>query len=214
MRADEPLERAGLTGQLVQLGAELRREGVAVGTSELLDAFRALEQVDWRREREFREALGATLAKSAEERRLFELVCDRVFFRAVELAAFREGLADDVGERGGQVGPEEIEALRERIAAALRQAGASGAEGTLRDLARLAIAAAGGWQEGSGVPGVDIQRIRRTRAELQWRTGPARGSARAALALSAQALRATASPRTRAPAGPAPGHAAADAIAE
>ena len=66
--------------------SELRDEGVKVGTSELLDAFAAIGEIDWRSQPRFREALAATLAKSQEDRRVFELVFDRFFFRAVELA--------------------------------------------------------------------------------------------------------------------------------
>ena len=58
----------------------------------------------------------------------------------------------------------DLEALRQQIAAALRD----GDEATLRDLARLAIAAFGKG-EGSGVLGVDVQRIRRA---LGLRTEP------------------------------------------
>ena len=91
---------AGSPRALLEFGEELRGEGVAVGTTELLDAFAAL-----RRGRrgpspsDFREALAATLAKSQEDRRVFELVFDRFFFRAAELAAVREGVAR--GRRGG-----------------------------------------------------------------------------------------------------------------
>ena len=60
----------------------------------------------------------------------------------------------------------DVDALREQIAAALQD----GSEGAMRDLARLAIAAFGERGEGSGVIGVDVQRIRRSlglRAEPQ-----------------------------------------------
>ena len=60
----------------------------------------------------------------------------------------------------------DLEALRQQIAQALRD----GDEGAMRDLARLAIAAFGRQGEGSGVIGVDVQRIRRAlglRAEPQ-----------------------------------------------
>jgi hypothetical protein len=60
----------------------------------------------------------------------------------------------------------ELDSLREQIAAALRD----GSEGAMRDLARMAIAAFARRQEGSGVIGVDVQRIRRAlglRAEPQ-----------------------------------------------
>ena len=52
----------------------------------------------------------------------------------------------------------DLEALRERIRDAIR----AGSDGEMRDLARLAIAAFGRQGEGSGVIGVDVQRIRRT----------------------------------------------------
>ena len=87
----------GFATRLLELGEELRREGVAVGTSELLDAFAVLREIEWTAQQDFREALAATLAKSQEDRRVFELVFERFFFRAVELAAAREGLR---GRRG------------------------------------------------------------------------------------------------------------------
>ena len=84
----------GLPARILELGEELRREGVAVGTSELLDAFAVLREVSWTEQEDFREALAATLAKSQEDRRVFELVFDRFFFRAVELAALREDVRE------------------------------------------------------------------------------------------------------------------------
>jgi uncharacterized protein len=150
----------GLPARILELGEELRREGVAVGTSELLDAFEALREISWTVQEDFREALAATLAKSQEDRRLFELVFDRFFFRAAELAAAHEGIREqDLAElaRLGELSEQELEALRMQIAAAVRD----GAEGSMRDLARMAIAAFARRQEGSGVIGVDVQRIRR-----------------------------------------------------
>jgi uncharacterized protein with von Willebrand factor type A (vWA) domain len=63
--------------RLLAFFEELRSEGVAVGTSEIMDAFEALDQVGWTDQRDFREALGATIAKSQEDRRIFELLFDR-----------------------------------------------------------------------------------------------------------------------------------------
>ena len=163
--------QAGPAGPLLELGEELRREGVAVGTSELLDAFAVLGEIDWTAQEDFREALAATLAKSQEDRRVFELVFDRFFFRAVELAAIREDVREQSRRAGGgldldELTDEQLEALRAQIAAAL----SDGSEGAMRDLARMAIAAFARRQEGSGVIGVDVQRIRRAlglRAEPQ-----------------------------------------------
>ena len=53
-------------GRLLAFFEELREEGVAVGTSEIMDAFSALDEVSWADQRDFREALAATVAKSQE----------------------------------------------------------------------------------------------------------------------------------------------------
>src|SRR2546430_8263654 len=143
-----------LPAHLLEFGEELRREGVAVGTSELLDAFAVLSEISWTEPADFREALAATLAKSQEDRRVFELVFERFFFRAAELAAVREGVREEGGIDPDEVNAElDMETLRQLIAAALRD----GDEGRMRDLARLAIAAFGRQGEGSGVIGVDVQ---------------------------------------------------------
>jgi uncharacterized protein with von Willebrand factor type A (vWA) domain len=147
---------AGLAPRLVSFCEELRSEGVAIGTSEILDAFAALETVPWEREDDFREALAATIAKSQEDRRIFELLFDRFFFRAAESEALERGIGEDRRYDGGD--GLDLGELRE----AVRQAIAAGRDGEMRDLARLAIAAFGRRGEGSGVIGVDVQRIRRT----------------------------------------------------
>jgi uncharacterized protein with von Willebrand factor type A (vWA) domain len=150
-----------LPQHLVGFGDELRREGLAIGTSELNDAFAALAEVGWTSPGPFREALAATLAKSPDDRRVFDLVFERYFFRATEGAALQEGIREAEaaaegmgGEQGDRI---DYEALREQILEAI----ASGDEAALRDLARLAIAAFGRQGQGSGVLGVDVQRIRR-----------------------------------------------------
>ena len=158
-----PRGPGGFDGQLLAFAEELREEGMALGTSELLDAFAALEHVSWTRQADFKEALAATIAKSPEDRRTFELVFERYFFRAAEAEASRQQISESPGETGA--GEINLDTLRQQIAAALRD----GSEAALRDLARLAIAAFGRG-EGSGVLGVDVQRIRRAlglRAEPQ-----------------------------------------------
>src|SRR5881396_3312784 len=145
---------SGLPARILELGEELRREGVAVGTSELLDAFAVLGEISWTSQEDFREALAATIAKSQEDRRVFELVFDRFFFRAVEREAVERGLREERYEGGDRL---DFDDLRERIREAVR----AGSDGEMRDMARLAIAAFGRQGEGSGVIGVDVQRIRR-----------------------------------------------------
>jgi uncharacterized protein with von Willebrand factor type A (vWA) domain len=147
----------GLASKLLAFCEELRSEGVAVGTSEILDAFAALEEVPWTTREDFREALAATVAKSQEDRRLFELLFDRYFFRAAEAEAVERSLGEE-GQRYEGGDRLDLEQLQE----AVRQAITAGNDGEMRDLARLAIAAFGRRGEGSGVVGVDVQRIRRT----------------------------------------------------
>src|SRR2546429_7956787 len=180
-----------LPAHLLEFGEELRREGVAVGTSELLDAFAVLGEISWTSQEDFREALAATLAKSQEDRRVFELVFERFFFRAAEAAAARHGVREQDRMSLAELSESELEELRAQIAQAMRE----GSEGAMRDLARMAIAAFARRQEGSGVIGVDVQRIRRAlglRAEPQpdlpardpRRTGLPRQAARPFAALS------------------------------
>ena len=154
----------GFAGQLLAFAEDLREEGVSVGTSEILDAFAVLEHVSWTEQDDFKEAVAATVAKSPEDRRIFELVFDRFFFRATEAEAARRRITerDQLSDGGAEI---DLDALRQQIAAALQE----GSEAALRDLARLAIAAFG-QSAGSGVLGVDVQRIRRAlglRAEPQ-----------------------------------------------
>ena len=144
--------------QLLELGDQLRGEGVAIGTSELLDAFAVLGEIDWRERATFQQGLAATLAKSPEDRRVFDLVFERFFFRATEAAAIEAGVVEvATGTGGDAAGQIDLEELRAQIAQAL----ADGDEGRLQDLARLALAAIGRATEGSGVVGIDVQRIRR-----------------------------------------------------
>jgi uncharacterized protein len=146
---------AGMAPRLLEFADELRREGVAVGTSELLDAIHALDAVSWTSREDFHESLAATLAKSQDDRHVLDVLFDRFFFRAVEREAVERGLTETRFRGGADL---DLDALRERIREAVR----AGSDGELRDLARLAIAALGRQGEGSGVIGVDVQRIRRT----------------------------------------------------
>jgi uncharacterized protein len=156
--------------RILQLGEALRAEGVAIGTSELNDAFAALEEVPWTAPGDFRATLAATLAKSPEDRRVFDLVFERFFFRAAEAQALRHEIRE--GGEDGITGGERIELdnLREQ----LLQAIAEGDDAAMRDLARLAIAAFGRRGEGSGVLGVDVQRIRRALGLRSEPGGPVR----------------------------------------
>src|SRR5687767_10346078 len=114
---DEPLP-AGLAPRIVSFCERLREEGVAIGTSEILDGFAALETVPWSDPADFRAALASTLAKSQEDRRIFELVFDRFFFRAAEQEALERGISEEQRYEGGE--RLDLEDLREAIRQAIR----------------------------------------------------------------------------------------------
>jgi uncharacterized protein with von Willebrand factor type A (vWA) domain len=166
---------AGFDARLVEFAEALRSEGVAIGTSELLDAYEAIAHVGWTTPTPFREALATTLAKSPESRRIFDLVFERFFFRATEFEALRHEIRESDADEDGITGGGEIdfESLRAAIVEAIR----AGDESAMRDLARLAIAAFGRGSEGSGVLGVDVQRIRRALGLRSEPGGPASGQA-------------------------------------
>jgi uncharacterized protein with von Willebrand factor type A (vWA) domain len=165
-----PERTGGTAGSLLAFFEDLRSEGVAVGTSEILDAFAALDEVSWTDQRDFREALASTIAKSQEDRRVFELLFERHFFRAAESQALEEGIEEQSARFEGSERID-LDELRE----AIRQAIQEGNDGQMRDLARLAIMAFGRRGERSGVIGVDVQRIRRS-LELQARGAGAEGT--------------------------------------
>ena len=157
---------ADFSAQILSFADELRAEGLAIGTAELLDAFEALGEVSWTQREDVKETLAATLAKSQEDRRVFDLIFERFFFRAAEAEAIEQDVREEGGIDASGAQLIDLDALRAQIAAAL----AEGNDGAMRDLARLAIAAFGRQGEGSGVIGVDVQRIRRAlglRAEPQ-----------------------------------------------
>src|SRR5215831_17881942 len=109
-------------GQLLAFAEDLREEGVAVGTSEILDAFEALGHIPWAEHADFKETLAATIAKSPDDRRVFDLVFDRFFFRAAEAEAARREISE--GESPGEARQAQadidLDTLRQQIAAALQ----------------------------------------------------------------------------------------------
>ena len=171
---------------------------MAIGTSELIDAFAALGEVEWTGPVAFREALAATLAKSPEDRRVFDLVFERFFFRAAEEAALRQGVreAGEPATSAGRHHRRRPDRLRRTCASRSLQAIRDGDEAAMRDLARLAIAAFGRRGEGSGVLGVDVQRIRRALGLRSEPGGPVRRTPPRRRPSRSRATRSAASRRT------------------
>ena len=112
----------------------------------------------------FAETLAATFAKSPEDRRMFDLVFERFFFRAAEAEARAWQEVSRGRRRTAKPIDIDLDALRQQIAAALagRVGGRYARPGPARDRGVRA-------GEGSGVLGVDVQRIRRA---LGLRTEP------------------------------------------
>src|SRR5437660_11560608 len=111
--------------RLLAFAEDLRTEGVAIGTSELLDSFQALEHVGWTEPADFKEALASTMAKSPEDRRVFDLVFDRFFFRTAEAEAARLEITEG-GQAGGNGQMEvNLETLRQQTAPALQPGSAA-----------------------------------------------------------------------------------------
>jgi len=94
---------------------------------------------------DFREALAATVAKSQEDRRVFELLFDRYFFRAAESEALERGIGEDRRYDGGE--GLDLNDLRE----AVRQAIADGRDGLLVPVTPLTPAKAGETIESAAV---------------------------------------------------------------
>src|SRR4051794_41902144 len=115
---------------MLEFADELRNEGMAVGTAEILDALAALDQVPWTTEQHFRAALAATIAKSQDDQFLFDKAFERFFFRAVE----REAIERGIGEADAYGGQERVglDSLPERIAQAIRDGCDAGMGGTGR----------------------------------------------------------------------------------
>ena len=167
-----------------------------VGTSELLDAFDALGEVGW---------TGPGGLPRGARGHARQVAGGPAGVRA----RVRPLLLPRRRARGGRAGPDRASAStgaerprpRGRSARSIRDAIRGGSDGEMRDLARLAIAAFGRQGEGSGVIGVDVQRIRRTlglRGERRERGGRPARRPRRRPARAPAAVRAPPAPRARA----------------
>lgn len=124
---------AGLLGNLEGFVAALRGAGVPAGTSEVLDATRALGAVEIVEREQLRAGLAATLVKRPAYRRTFDTLFDLWWPPAV---GEHESTVDDNGSADSRVDPD---ALR----AELRDLLVGGDDEALRRFARRAVARLG-----------------------------------------------------------------------
>ena len=162
---------------VLRFAEELRTEGVAVGTSELNDAFAALGEVEWTESGAVPRGAGRHAGQVAGgpagvRPRVRALLLPRRRGRGAAPGRARGRPPTARTTHDGITGGERIdfEDLREQVLRAIRE----GDEAAMRDLARLAIAAFGRRGQGSGVLGVDVQRIRRSLGLKSEPGGPVR----------------------------------------
>ena len=214
-RVSLPAHRVGVRAR------RCAREGVAIGTSELNDAFAALGEVGWTEAGAVPRGAGRDAGQVARgparlRPRVRALLLPRRRGRGARARASREG---DAAARTTTASPAASGSTTTRCASRSCEAIRDGDEAALRDLARLAIAAFGRRGEGSGVLGVDVQRIRRAlgpalRARRARSRARARRAEHAAHARPDPPLRAAPAARARARADRAHAGAAAVAAAE
>jgi uncharacterized protein with von Willebrand factor type A (vWA) domain len=138
----------GLPGHLVDFVGALRRHGVSVGPGETVDAARVLTALDLTRREHLREGLAAALLRRSGQREVFDPLFDLYFPAAMGAG----GRPVDVPRVDG--GPVDVDALREMLAALLRD----GDTAALAELARAVVDALGrSGAAGTGVRGAAAQ---------------------------------------------------------
>ena len=152
----------GIDGLLLELATQLRAAEVPVGSGELLDASRALTALSWDDEATVREALAATMTKTADHRDRFLALWDEVLRHATLRAALEaqrdgssglgEGEVPGEGTPGGGEGSENGEGGAGQAGPDGDGSGGSGGDGsTGMDLDELARAVQSALSEGSGM---------------------------------------------------------------
>lgn len=152
----------GIDGLLLELATQLRAAEVPVGSGELLDASRALTALSWDDEATVREALTATMTKTADHRERFLALWDEVLRHATLRAAldaqreggpgFGEGGLPGEGSPDGEGGAEQGEGGAGQASAEGDGSGGAGGDGGAgMDLDELARAVQSALSEGSGM---------------------------------------------------------------
>ena len=137
-----------LLDPLLRLARQLRQAGVAVSSSEVIDATAALHEIDLLNRRAVHDALSATMVKTREDQATFDLLFELHF-------AVRRRAPDAGVEQGGSAPRRQIETSLDRIADDGPDAGGEllellmdalrrGDEEALRAVASMAVGAYGG----------------------------------------------------------------------
>lgn len=142
---EDILPGTGLLARLIEFCEELRRHGIACGTSEALDAARALQQVDIADRGQFHVALRSTLVKRREHLQLFDELFERFWMKR-----WRQQ------EEGGEAPME-----RPRVVGAGRGTGPSGVSSALGSLLAYSPYEALGSKRFKALSAQEAKRLRR-----------------------------------------------------
>jgi hypothetical protein len=145
-----------MAATLTDFAAHLRRAGVPVGLTEVVDAAAAIAEIPAPSQAQLRSALAATLIKSHAHRALFDLAFDDYL---TELGGGPPAAPDPGEEAAGRAGNDRDRRFRELVTAALAQDD----QAALRALADVAVARYGGLEPGR-VHGTSVYLLRILRA--------------------------------------------------
>jgi len=133
----------GLIDRHVQFVAALRAAGLPVSLAESLDATQAMVTVDMRQREQLRAGYAAALVKRAAHRATFDRLFDLWWPAAMgDGTAYDDNDADADAELE-EVDPEDLDALRNMLRDALRDALLAGDDEAIRRLARQAVSGLG-----------------------------------------------------------------------
>jgi uncharacterized protein with von Willebrand factor type A (vWA) domain len=132
----------GLIDRHVQFVGALRAAGLPVSMAESLDATQAMAAVDLREREQLRAGYAAALVKRAAHRAAFDRLFD-LWWPPATGDGERSFETGEDGEELQEIDPEDLDALREMLRDALRDALLTGDDEAIRRLARQAVSGLG-----------------------------------------------------------------------
>jgi uncharacterized protein len=143
MTADPAIGATGLIDRHVQFVGALRAAGLPVSMAESLDATQAMAAIDLREREQLRAGYAAALVKRPAHRAAFDRLFDLWWPSAMGDGARSPNAAGDDGEELDELAPEDLDALRQMLRDALRDALLTGDDEAIRRLARQAVSGLG-----------------------------------------------------------------------